>query len=283
MKEEGYGQHYECNVCKIKDIKEEKKNKLKKNINNLELLYNQIEHSINELKKIYEEINKNKEELKIKVQTIFTKIRNALNDKENKLLKDINEQYNEIYFKEDLIKESKALPNQIKKSLDKGKIIEKEWDDNNLPSLINDCIKIEENIKKVNIINDNIKESNLNKETKIEFNIEEEEINNLIKNIQTFGKIISPYNIYDYYNIENKNPVHTLKNHIGCIYWLCIMKDGRLVSCSGDRKIIIYNKITYQPDLIIDNEHDKEISFITQLSWGLLVSCCDDKKLNFLK
>ena len=79
---EGYGQHHDCNVCNIIDIKE-KKNKLKENVNNLELLYNQIEQSINELNKIYEEINKEKDDLKIRVQTIFTKIRNALTEKEN--------------------------------------------------------------------------------------------------------------------------------------------------------------------------------------------------------
>ena len=103
------------------------------------------------------------------------------------------------------------MPNQIKKSIDKGKKIEKEWNDDNLPSLINDCINIEENIKKVNKINNNIKESKSNKETMIEFDIEEEDINNLIKKIQTFGNIISPLNLYDNYNIENKNPIHILQ------------------------------------------------------------------------
>ena len=49
-----------------------------------------IEQSINEIKKIYEDINKNKEDLKIKIQTIFTKLRNELNKKEDKLLLEIN-------------------------------------------------------------------------------------------------------------------------------------------------------------------------------------------------
>ena len=62
IKEEGYGQHFDCDVCHIKYIKEEKKIKLKENINNLEDLYNKIEKSINEVKKIYEEIKKNKED-----------------------------------------------------------------------------------------------------------------------------------------------------------------------------------------------------------------------------
>ena len=51
----------------------------------------------------------------MKIQTIFTKIRNVLNEKEDKLLNDIDEQYNNIYFKEELIKESEKLPNKIKK------------------------------------------------------------------------------------------------------------------------------------------------------------------------
>ena len=143
-----------------------------------------------------------------------------------------------------------------------------------MPSLLNDCINIEENIDKVNKINNKIKESKLNKETKIELDIEEEEINKLIKNIQTFGKIISPLNLYDNFNIENKNPIHTLQNHNGQIFWLCVLKDGRLVSCSNDGKIIIYNKNTYKPDILIENNC---LSFNTQLSSGLLVSCCDDQ------
>ena len=103
--------------------KEKKRNKLKENVNYLEELYNQIDKSINKLKEIYEQINKNKEELKLKIQAIFTKLRNALNEKEDKLLLDIDEYYNNIYFKEDLIKISEKLPNKIKKSIEKGKIM----------------------------------------------------------------------------------------------------------------------------------------------------------------
>ena len=276
FKEEGYGKHHDCNICYLKDIKDEKRNKLKENVNNLEELYKQIEKSINELKRIFEEINKNKEELKMNVQTIFTKIRNVLNEKEDKLLNDIDEQFNNIYFKEDLIKESEKLPNKIKKSIEKGKIIDKEWNENNLSSLINDCINIENNIKEINIINDNIKKSNLNKDQKIIYNIDEEQINNMINNIQNFGKIIT--NEYDDYKIENKNPIHKLTNHTSGVNCLCILNDGRLVSGSSDNSIIIYNKKTYQPDIII-KEHNSSIYCITQLSSGILASCSVDKTI----
>ena len=117
-------------------MKDEKRNKLKENINNLEELNNKIDESINKLKEIFEQINKNKDYLKLKVQGIFTKLRSALNDKEDKFLLDIDEYYNNIYFKEDIIKKSEKLPNKIKKSIEKGKIINKEWNENNLSSLI---------------------------------------------------------------------------------------------------------------------------------------------------
>ena len=51
-KEKGYGQHSDCNVCLIETIKDEKKNKLKQNINQLEEIYNQIENSISGIKKL---------------------------------------------------------------------------------------------------------------------------------------------------------------------------------------------------------------------------------------
>ena len=191
LKEEGYGQHHDCDIYHIKKIKDEKRNKLKDNINKLEGLSNQIEKSINEIKIIFEEINKSKEDLKLKVQEIFTKIRNILNEKEDQLLLDIDNKYDNKYFKEDLIKESERLPNKIKKSIDKGKIIEKEWDENNLSSLINDCINIENSIKEINKINDNIKKSKSNKDSKIIYNIDEEQIDILLNKIKNFGNIIT--------------------------------------------------------------------------------------------
>ena len=63
---------------------------------------------------------------------------------------------------------------------------------------------------------------------------------------------------------------------------LCILKDGRLVSGSEDYSIIIYDKNTYQPDLII-KEHSNYIACIIQLSSGILVSCANDKTIKLFK
>jgi WD40 repeat protein len=56
------------------------------------------------------------------------------------------------------------------------------------------------------------------------------------------------------------------------------MNDGRLVSGSVDSSIIIYNKISYNPDLII-REHKGCICCIIQLRSGILASCSRDKTI----
>ena len=83
LNEKGYGQHKDCDVCSIENIKDEKKNKLNENIKYLQDLSNNLENTINELKTIFENINKSKEELKLYFQKIFTKIRSAINERED--------------------------------------------------------------------------------------------------------------------------------------------------------------------------------------------------------
>jgi len=98
----------------------------------------------------------------------------------------------------------------------------------------------------------------------------------MINNIQNFGNII--VDLYGDYKIENKNPIHKLTNHTSYVNCLCILNDGRLVSGSSDNSIIIYNKKTYQPDIIIQ-EHKGSVYCITQLSSGILASCSNDNTI----
>ena len=56
-----------------------------------------------------------------------------------------------------------------KYSLEKGKIIEKDWNDNKLNSLINDCLEIENNIIKINVISDKLNNLDELKYSKIIF------------------------------------------------------------------------------------------------------------------
>ena len=201
---EGYNQHKDCEVCKIKDIENEKKSKLKENIKCLEDLSKKLQKSINELKILFEKINENKELLKLNVQKIFTKIRNCLNDREDEILLEIDNQFDKIYCNEDIIKESEKLPNKTKILLQKGKKIDKEWNNNKLNLLINDCINIENNIKEINNINEKIKKCNLNQQMKIKFYPEEEdEINKFLEKIKSFGNISDTNYIYKFKKCPN--------------------------------------------------------------------------------
>ncbi len=145
-----HGQHTDCNVCSIEDIKTEKINKLNENIKSLETLTSNLEELIKELKKIYEKNEKDKEELKLEIQKTFTNLRNLLNEREDELLSDVDKKYDELYFGEEMIKEFEKLPDKVKKSLEKGKLINNNWNNNNMNSLINDCLNIENNIEEIN-------------------------------------------------------------------------------------------------------------------------------------
>ena len=78
IKTEKIGNHKDCEICLIGSIKEEKKSKLDKNIQILEDYSKNINESIKSLKSISDKIIEDKEQLKLKIQKIFTKLRNEL-------------------------------------------------------------------------------------------------------------------------------------------------------------------------------------------------------------
>ena len=102
IKGKKYGQHTNCNVSLIEEIKDEKKNLLDENIKKLEIISTNIKESLDKIKILYEKINSNKEELKLNVQKIFTKIRNAVNEREDELLLEIDKQYDSIFLMNNL-------------------------------------------------------------------------------------------------------------------------------------------------------------------------------------
>ena len=192
IKGKQYGGHADCDVCFIENIKEEKKSKLKDNIKCLENLSKSFNESINKLKDVFEKINNDKEELKLRIQKIFTKLRNTINEREDKLLIEVDKQFDDNFIKDNIIKECEKLPNKIKISLEKGKNTDKEWtnDENKLNSLINDCLNIENNIKYINEINEKMIKCN-SSNVIIVFNPEEEEVNEHVEKILNFGKVFS--------------------------------------------------------------------------------------------
>ena len=208
IKGEGNGQHTDCNLCFIKDIKDEKKSKLGENIKKLEELSKIIDKSIKELKNIFEKINKSKEDIKINIQKIFTTIRNKINEREDELLLEVDKIYEEIFFSEDIIKKGEKLPKNIKESIQQGNLINNEWDENKygLNCLLNDCINIENNIKEIDIITESInKYNNIKSEIKYD---SEKDLNELLELIKNFGVIIigNLPKITDKFNIS-QNPL----------------------------------------------------------------------------
>ena len=159
IQDENNGKHCNCKICTINEIKNEKMNNINDNINILQKLSNNIQESVDNLKKLYENINEKKEQLKMKAIKLFTKIRNEINNKEDKLLSEIDDFFENNFIKEEIIKNSEKLPNRIKVSLEKSKILN-DNKENDINAIINTCLLIENNIKDVKTINDFISKSN---------------------------------------------------------------------------------------------------------------------------
>ena len=134
-------------------------------------------------------MNYKKDELKKKIQSIFTKIRNEINNREDKLCEEIDKKFGELFIKEDIVKYNEKLTSKIQTSLMKGKIKDDDWKDNNkLIILINDCIEIENNTKEINSIYSIIKKAKLI-DFKYNFIPEEKGLNDFLEKIKSFGTI----------------------------------------------------------------------------------------------
>ena len=283
---EEVGKHKDCEICFIKDIKQEKFIKLNENLKYLEEYSANISKFVEELNHIHENIFKKREELKLHIQKIFTGLRNEINKREDELLLEVDNKYKNIVFNDEFFGQIEKLPKKIKLYLEKGKKIQEENDEKNLSNIINDCIEIENIAKYINEIDENIKKEKKLIDKNIEFNIDNE--NNIKEMIKTLGKITIEnkseinYNLYNEYNIKLKESIHKLNFHTGYVSCLILLNDGRFVSSSSDNSIIIFNEKTYQPDLII-KDHKDWVFCIIQLSSGELASCSGDKEIKIFK
>ena len=285
IKRKGNGQHIDCDVCNYEDIIDEKKRNLKNNIKILEDLSNSLQSSIDELKIIVEKLSKSKEEIKLYIQKIFTKIRNALNNREDELLLEVDNEYEKLYFNEEILTETEKLPNKIKISLEKGKLIDKEWDNNNeIKCLINDCINIENDIKTINIINEKIKEcKSTNKE--IKFNSGDDIT--ILESIKSFGNINSKkennqnninINVLDF-NHQNIKYVKKISDYFGCnstyvydciTFFISRKEEYVLGHIDKEKKSIIFYDINNEREIKkINNAHDKGIYTIKYYNYNL--------------
>ena len=190
IKSKENGQHSNCEVCLIENIENEKKTNLEKNIKILEDLSVNIEQIINDIKMKSEKIAEEREELKTKIQKIFTKIRNALNNREDELLLEVDKKYDELFLDEKMVRTFEKLPNRIKINLEKGQNIAKNWGNkNNLNQRINDCLIIENIIKDITSMKDKSQNYKL-ENNKFEFLLVNDMDNQLIKTISELGMVL---------------------------------------------------------------------------------------------
>jgi len=133
-------------------------------------------------------MNENKEELKLNIQKIFTQLRNLLNNREDELLLEVDKKYNKLFLNEQIFNQTQKMPAKIKESLEKGKLIQNEWSNNILNSLINDCLNIENNINSIKSINESIKQYN-SFNIQISFFPDKDGIKLFSEEIKKFGNI----------------------------------------------------------------------------------------------
>ena len=216
IQKENIGKHKDCNVCTIEEIKEEKKNKIDENIKYLKEISNTLQKSIEELKSIFEKINANKEEIKLKIQNVFTKIRNELDGREDELLLEVDKKFDENYCNEKILKDTETLPTKIESLLSRTEDINKYYNDNKLSLFLNVCINVENNIKNIMEINDNIKKCKNSESKKIDFFPKDEKsINNFLNNIKKFGKFYDEEDDIINSLIIQENEIDLIKNFIG--------------------------------------------------------------------
>ena len=189
------GQHSDCELCTLEDIKENKENLLKENILNLEKLSKEMDGLIDEIKVVFEKINKDKEELKLNIQKIFTKIRNSINEREDEILSKVDELFDNVYIKESEMNEIDKYPNKIKGLLKQGKNTIDQWnkeknEKNELSYLVNNCIDIEKTLLNINNMDQNLKRCKTEMTSVIKFSpFEVSDLNKFISSLTTFGKV----------------------------------------------------------------------------------------------
>ena len=182
-------------------------------------------------------------------------------------------------------------------------------------SLKNEIMNIEKKIEELDKIEENIKKeiTKLKESTKLEiqflniliktYEYEEKNRNlnyNVILNLKNFDKVFKANKIRLYERINNDstnllnllknlkninssfpNNFKTLNNHTSYVYYISKLNDGRLISCSRDDLINIYNKNSYELELSI-KEHTDSVLFFLELKNGRIISCSQDKTMKII-
>ena len=216
IKGNGNGEHGDCDICLIKDIKEEKKSKIKDNIKELEKFLDELEESEKKMNVTPEEVEENKGKIKQEIKSIFENIRTEINNRENILISETNKYFDDNYFNEGIIKKI----DQIKSLLENVESIDDDWeDDDKLNEIIDNCINIENNVKDINTIKAKMEKyiKNGNKfNVQINYNID-----NFINKIKKFGYIFDSTILKEQNNINKFNKLindDKITNNLNLLY-----------------------------------------------------------------
>ena len=239
----------------------------------------EIEKSKNIMKStLFQQIINQKDEDIIKKLDKIIEQKDEVITKQEEMIKqkhEVNKQKDEIIIKQDeIIRQKEEV---IKKQNDvfkqKDDMIKKQ---DEMVKLNIETIKQKDEIinQKDNIIQllgEIIKKKNyIDEKNEFERRSKEESIN--------YNEITKDFNIVNHEN-KNKLSYHADK----AIYTILRLQDGRLASGGNDGSIIIYNKQTFIPEIVI-KEHTKSIYDIIQLKNGNLLSCSyNDKTINEYK
>ena len=182
--------------------------------------------------------------------------------------------------------------------------------------LIGEITNIENKIKELDIIEENIKceIKKLKESTKMEIQLlkiliksyeyEENKRNlnyNIIQNLKNFDQSFRKNKIQFYeriykdgsnllnilqnlkmINTSFPNNYKTIKNHSSSVYYISKLRDGRLISCSNDNSINIYKKDTYELEISI-KDHKGSVYSFAELKDGRIISCSQDKTMKIIK
>ena len=191
IQSKGNGQHKDCDVCNVEEIKSDKEKILKDNIKSLEDLLSSFEKLMEELKINFEKANK--ETLKINIKKIFQQIKEAVNERENEILSKIDylldNDFQYLMINEE--KKYKRTFTEIKDSLEKSKELIEESNIDKMNKYINECLNIENNVQKLDKDIITIKEKiNLeNIKSGIRFYPEKDTFKKFLEKIKTFGYV----------------------------------------------------------------------------------------------
>lgn len=157
---------------------------------NLKNISSNFEEILKGLKNIIDNVNEEKDKIKLNIQKSFTKLRNALNKREDELLISIDNIYENINTKEIVSREGEKLLNKLRLLLKIGESPEYNELNNTkkLSSLINVYLILENTLKGINSIKEEI--NKFNNENKLEINFDQNiDIDKFIESFQDIGKL----------------------------------------------------------------------------------------------